>query len=337
MADILALDHIRQARAAAESGALELTGRSAAAARVHELVRRAASLASPVLLVAEHGIAVETVARELHDRGRTPDGPFVPVACADGDAAALDRQLFGATPAGAPPDREPVSPDSRLAAAGRGTLFLADIAELPASVQARLSRVLRDGEVRVRDAVVPVDLRVIASAPPTLDLDVREQRFRPDLYRRLAASRIDLPTLRDRPEDVPALARLLLSDTCAARGLSPRSFTQAALALLGALTWPGNAGELQAVIESVAAGSTDAAIQVEQLLPALRLDRAAPAFVPGGTLRDARQRFERDYIASVLQHHNWRVADAAQTLGIQRPNLYRKARQLGIPVARVSD
>jgi DNA-binding NtrC family response regulator len=290
-----------------------------------------------VLLVAERGIAADTVARELHDRGRTPDAPFVPVACDQGDPAALDRLLFGQSSTSVPSDREAISPDSRIASAARGTLFLADVTELPASVQARLSRVLRDGEVRVKDAVVRVELRLIASAPPTVDLDVREQRFRPDLYRRLAASRIDLPALRDRPEDVPALARRLLSDACAARGWPPRTFTQAALALLGALTWPGNAGELQAVIESVAIGSTDAAIQVEQLLPALRLDRAAPAFVPAGTLRDARHRFERDYIASVLQHHNWRVADAAQTLGIQRPNLYRKARQLGIPVARVSD
>jgi DNA-binding NtrC family response regulator len=83
--------------------------------------------------------------------------------------------------------------------------------------------------------------------------------------------------------------------------------------------------------------SSQDTIQIEDLLPALQLERAPGRFVPSGNLREARLRFERDYIASVLQHHGWRMADAAQTLGIQRPNLYRKARQLGIPLARVLD
>jgi len=133
------------------------------------------------------------------------------------------------------------------------------------------------------------------------------------------------------------LATRLLEDYSGAQGSPPRTFTQAALALLAAHSWPGNLAELRALVERVVAETRDQAIQIEQLLPVLQLERATTAFVPVGSLRDARLRFERDYIAAVLQHHGWRMADAAQTLGIQRPNLYRKARQLGIPLARVSE
>ena len=117
----------------------------------------------------------------------------------------------------------------------------------------------------------------------------------------------------------------------------PRVFTAAALALLGAMSWPGNLAELREIVERAAAGSPSDAIPVEALLPTLRFDRAPATFTPEGTLREARQRFEHDYIAAVLAHHGWRIAEAAQTLGIQRPNLYRKARQLGIPVTRTSE
>ena len=111
----------------------------------------------------------------------------------------------------------------------------------------------------------------------------------------------------------------------------------AALALIGALSWPGNLAELRDAIERAVADTHDDAIQIEHLLPALKLHRAPAPFVPIGNLREARLRFERDYISAVLQHHDWRMAAAAETLGIQRPNLYRKARQLGIPLTRLSD
>ena len=176
----------------------------------------------------------------------------------------------------------------------------------------------------------------MASAPPAIDADLHAQRFRADLYRRLSPTRIDLPPLRDRADDVPALAARILDDLGAADRRAPRTFSHAALALLGALMWPGNLAELRGVIGHVAAGTDADVILIEHVLPALQLDRAPAAFVPAGNLREARLRFEREYIAAVLQHHGWRMADAAQTLGIQRPNLYRKARQLGILVSRAS-
>jgi len=335
MEDTLTLANNRPTRlASASSGAIELVGRSALIGRIQELVRRSAALDTGVLIVGERGADTESVAHELHMRSRPAASPWIPVECSAGDAAHIDRTLFGAPAGQAPPDLESVSADCRLAAARGGTLFLQDAGELPAAVQTRLARVVRDGEVRVDGEISSTGFRLTASATPSIDSDVRENRFRADLYKRLAVSRIDLPPLRDRLEDVPALATRLVEDLTSAAGLPPRTFTQAALALLGAINWTGNIAELRAVVERAIGETNDEVIQIEQLLPALQLDRVNTSFVPSGNLRDARLRFERDYIAAVLQHHGWKMAEAAQTLGIQRPNLYRKARQLGIPLTR---
>lgn len=318
-------------------GAVELIGRSPAIARVQELIRRGAALDGGALITAEAGAGVEAVARELHHRGRAPAAPYVVVQCDAGDPVSVDRLLFGHPLPDGPTDLETVAADSGIAAARGGTLYLHNVTELRASAQAQLARIARDGEVRIGGAPVATAVRFVASAQPGIDADVHAHRFRGDLYRRLSAVRIDLPSLRDRPDDVPALAVRLLDDACATAGRAPLTFTQAALALFGALTWPGNLAELRTAVERVVADGVGDVIQIEDILPALQLHRAHAPFVPSGNLREARLRFERDYIASVLQHHDWRMAPAAEALGIQRPNLYRKARQLGIPLVRVSE
>lgn len=334
MADTLSLAGARPARLARTPVALELVGRSAIVGRMQEFVRRIAALDGGVLLVAERGIDVESIARELHARGRPASAPFVSIDCS---VEGLDAALFGDRAQHVVSDLESVPPDSPVAAARGGTLFLREVGELPASVQARLARVARDGEVRIAGEPLPTAFRLMGSAHHGIDADVQEHRFRGDLFRRLSVSRIDLPPLGDRPDDVPAIAARVLDDLSAVRGAALRTFTQPALALLGALAWPGNVAELQGVIERVVSATDADTLHVEHLLPALQLDRAPARFAPAGTLREARVRFERDYIAAVLQHHEWRMADAASTLGIQRPNLYRKARQLGIPLARVAE
>jgi DNA-binding NtrC family response regulator len=335
MAD--ALRQVRSPGAPSTAGdSIELAGSSPVIGRVHELLRRSALGDSNVLIVAERGVDAAAVARELHNLG-SASAPWIALECGTGDAASIERAIFGA-PRVLSTEIESVSADSRLAAARGGTLYVQDVGELPAAAQARLARVARDGEVRIDGTVVSTGMRLVASAAPGIDDDVRENRFRADLYRRLAVTRIDLPSLRERLVDIPVLAARLLDELSTATELAPRSFTQAALALLSALHWPGNLAELRSVVERVLAENAGDTIQIEQLLPALQLDRASTAsFVPAGSLRDARLRFERDYIASVLQHHGWRMAEAAQTLGIQRPNLYRKARQLGIPLARATE
>ncbi|HEY7292938.1 MAG TPA: sigma 54-interacting transcriptional regulator [Vicinamibacterales bacterium] len=322
---------------ARSASALELTGSSAAVGRVMELVRRAATLDGAVLITAEQGCGVDPVAREIHARGRHSDGPFVSVMCGALDAAGLDRALFGAQPSTSPADLEVVARGSHIAAALGGVLCLHDVTELPASAQARLARIARDGQVRIERVAVETRIRFVASATVSLEREVDSHRFRADLYRRLSMIRIDLPPLRDRHEDIPALATRLLEECGASRGASPQIFTHAALALIGALPWRGNLFELQQSIERVVANVQDDVIHIEHLVPALRLRNTPDLFAPKGTLRDARLQFEREYIASVLQHHDWHMASAARTLGIQRPNLYRKARQLGIPLTRATD
>jgi DNA-binding NtrC family response regulator len=311
----------------------ELVGSSAVIGRVRDAIGRAALAGRGVLFVAQAGTDVESVARELHALSR-PGFPFVVVHCA---AEGVDRLLFGESDPLAPPDLESVSADCRIAAARGGTVFLQNIGDLPAGVQARLARIARDGEVWIDREPVATAIRLVASASADVEADVQEHRVRSDLYRRLATSRIDLPPFSVRRGDVPAIATRLLEDRCGAMRIPARAFADAALALLAALTWPGNLAELREVVVRAAENGTDGLIEIEHLLPILRLDRAPAPFRPAGELREARLRFERDYIAAVLEHHGWQMAAAAQTLGIQRPNLYRKARQLGIPLTRVSD
>jgi len=315
---------------------LELVGESIAACRLQELVRRTAHLEGGVLLVADPGADAESIARELHTRSRG-SAPFVAVDCGASDAAAVESAIFGIPSGQSTSDLERVSSTSSAASARGGTLFLQDVVDLPSALQARLSRMARDREMQVDGEIVTTDFRLMASAPASIDSDVRENRFRADLYRRLAASRIDMPPLRARLEDVPALASRLLEDLAAESGATAQSFAPASLALLSAVNWPGNLAELRAVIGDLARKTAADVIQLEHVLPALQLQRSAPSFMSSGTLRDARLKFERDYISAVLQHHGWRMAEAAQALGIQRPNLYRKARQLGIPLNRTSE
>ena len=323
------------ARSRGASGpAAELLGRSPAIARVHELLRSAAAAQGGVLITAEPGVASSAVARELHLRSCRSTSPFVAVECGEADRTGVERLLFGGPCSDSTTDLESAAIDSRIVAARGGTLLLHDVTELPSSIQARVARVARDGEVRIDGAPVRLEFRLVATAPPAIDAEVHEHRFRADLFRRLTATRIDLPPLRERAEDLPEIAACLLEEVCAERGVSPRAFTDAALGFVAALTWPGNLVELRGVLDRVVSNTRGEVVQVEDVLPELQLHRAPAPFVPDGSLRDARQRFEREYIAAVLQYHGWRVADAAQTLGIQRPNLYRKARQLGIPLMR---
>ena len=339
MPDPLMLTDARAARFVRPSdGAVELIGRSPAITRVQELIRRGALLDGGALITAEPGADVEAVARELHLRGRHSTAPLrdrrlrrrrsgerrpsavrrTAAVGADGSRIGLGRQLRrrGARRHAVPAERH------RAARVARRRSWRASRATAKCASTARRSPPRAGSSRARRPASTPKCTRTASAC---------------DLYRRLSAVRIDLPPLRDRPDDVPALAVRLLDDICAADGRPARTFTQAALALIGALTWPGNLAELRDAIERVVADTRDDVIQIEHLLPALQLHRARAPFVPIGNLRDARLRFERDYIAAVLQHHDWRMAAAAQTLGIQRPNLYRKARQLGIPLARLSD
>lgn len=313
---------------------LPLLGSSDAARHARENFELAAGRSTPVLVVAETGSRAKSVAEALHARTR-PTAPFVALDCGAAQPGDLERTLFGTLPRRTDaPDVEIVGPDAALANAADGTLFLENIDELPASAQRRLARVLRDGEVRLSGRHVHVPLRLVGSTARDLEADVTDGRFRHDLLRRLGSTRIVIAPLRHRGADIGATVERLVSESSSA----PRPFTQAAITVLAALPWPGNIDELAALLERVLAHAGSSVTQ-EDVLAHVPMDRQFARVDLTASLRDARRRFERDYIAAVLERHQWRMSDAARTLGIERANLYRKARQLGIvrvPRAEVS-
>ena len=299
-----------------------------------EALSAAAPSRAGVLFYGESGTGRQLLAREMH-RLVSPGAPFVAVDCAEASLDELELALFGnaggaAPPSAAPRHSERVEEGCRLLAARGGTLFLADLADMPVRVQARLARVLRDGEVVVGGAGVPerLSLRAAASAGPGWDEALGEGRIRPDLFKRTAVYRVDVPALRERREDIPHLASRMLEEECQARGVGPKAFEEPALLLLSALPWKQNARELKALVTTLVTRVPAGTITLEDVLVCVRLDGMAPPPAASGTLREARRSFEREYISAVLQRHKGRMADAARALGIQRTNLYRKLREL---------
>jgi DNA-binding NtrC family response regulator len=185
--------------------------------------------------------------------------------------------------------------------------------------------------LRVRRTMAAIEFRVMASAAPSLEADVHQRRFRPELYRRLQRLRVDVPPLRDRAIDLPVVIDAALAETCRSRQVHC-TLAPAARTALAALRWAGNLDELRTVLARLVDRCAGGAIRQEDVLADLQQMKSHPrtgiqAFT---SLREARQSFERDYIASVLESSGWRMTEAARILGIERANLYRKTRQLGI-------
>jgi two-component system nitrogen regulation response regulator NtrX len=222
---------------------------------------------------------------------------------------------------------------SRLHDALGGTLYLQNLAEMPTRVQARLARVLRDREVTLVETVETIgcDVRPMAGVEPGFETAVQDGRVREDLFRRLSVIGIDLPPLRNRREDIPALANYFVRQICASLGVPPKTLSRPALSLISALPWRGNAVEMRTLIESVVVGLQGGrGIGLDEVLAHVKLDGGSVVSSNGGTLKEARARFERDYISAMLEQHQGRISDAARALGIQRTNLYRKMRSLRV-------
>jgi len=288
---------------------LPLAGPSAAAERARAAFAEALQIAAPVLIAADAGLDPDAVARAIHERTR-PGTPFVVLDCG-----------------GAQVDVDHVAASSAMLRARSGTLYLKNIVELPAAAQRRLARIVRDREVAAGRRRVAIRSRVIAHAPASISAEVREGHFRSDLFRRLSQVSIAIAGLRDRAEDIPELAARVTSELTGGQG---PTFTQAALTVLAAPRWTGNLDELRRVLDKVLRAVPSGAVRQEDVLAQLPIDGAFSRIAPDVSLREARRQFEREYIASVLERHRWRMSDAARTLGIERANLYRKTRQLGI-------
>ena len=202
-------------------------------------------------------------------------------------------------------------------------------------MQGHLARVLREREAVLAEtgATVAFDVRMMAGVDPGVDAAVQDGRVRAELFKRLSVIRIDMPPLRNRREDIPALANYFLREICGSRRIPPKTLSRPALSLIAALPWRGNAVELHLMLESIVAGlSGGKGIGLEDVLAHVRLDGGSVVFSNTGTLRQARAHFEGEYIAHVLELHRGRISDAAKALGIQRTNLYRKMRSLHVNV-----
>ena len=309
---------------------LALAGTSADAERARQACAAAAADRMPVLIVAEEGFDTHGIARQIHEASR-PGAPFLAVNGADADPADVEIALFGVRERAGARAVEVLGAAAALLRAAGGTLFIHGLDDLPSVVQRRLARLLRDGEARANGrGSVPLDARIIASTPPGIRSEVADGRVRADLYRRLIAHELIVPPLRVRREDFAALVPALAAAVAGKLGVPTPTFTASALTVLAALPWRRNLVELEALLDRIIRAVGDGGIKQEDVLAQLSFDSAFAQRVPAGSLREARLRFERQYIAAVLEHHQWRMSEAARTLGIERANLYRKTRQLGI-------
>jgi len=320
----------------AEPSRYGIAGTSPAMSMVLDIVQRAAAGRCGILICGERGSGREMVARAVHSHDPNPQAPFVKVDCSNPSPEDIELQLFGVLSkrTAAPEGRvlERISDRCSLREAQGGILFLENALELPARAQARLVRVLRDREVAVAGHADPqmLDFRPIASVDGSVESALDEGRIRPDLFERLSLVRIDVPALRQRREDIPVLAMYFLKELCRSHQIPLKTLTRPAITLLSALPWRGNAPELRSLLERLVLLVPQGLIRIEDVLAHTQLEGTLSPSGFDATLRHARARFERDYIAAVLQHQHGRIAEAAKVLGIQRTNLYRKMRRLNL-------
>lgn len=319
-----------------------LIGASAAMRQVLEQVRRAVLEPINVLVCGEPGSGRQFVARRIHSESRRADRQFVEVDCHNFIGTDAEVALFGRRHGpgnGNGEERralERLSRKSPVSESNGGTLFLQNVPDLPARAQSRLARALRDGEVSIveDEKAVDIDLRVIASVERGLAGN-GDGGIHPELFKRLAVLRVDLPALRERREDIPELASHLVAVLCARSNVACKELSESAKSMLAALPWRrANGTELRSLLEALVFRVAGPMIGLDEVLAHVQLDAHAAWFPVGFSLRDARARFEREYIAAVLEQHRGRIPDAAQTLGIQRSNLYRKMRRLNVPPKR---
>ena len=305
--------------------ALPLLGTSEMAVAARLALADALTSRGAVLLTGPPGLRPEDIARAVH-AASSPASPFIAIDCSGAIAADIDHRLFGSGARRVTQELEVVGEDAAVFAVGSGTLYLEHVDELPASAQRRLARVLRDGEIAVANAersIVPAAFRLVGATTKDLEVEAREGRFRTELLRRFSG-RIAVPSLRQRPQDIPAIVQRIASVAG-----HPATITAPALTILAAMPWPGNLDELTAVFRRILV-TTSGVIRQEDVISHLPIQGGFTRPDLTASLRDARRQFERDYIEAVLERHHWRMAEAARTLGIERANLYRKTRQLGI-------
>ena len=304
----------------------DLVGHSEAMRRIHDLVRRVGPSDSTVLITGESGTGKELVARAIRDHSPRRDKPFVTVDCGSLVGTLFESELFGHVEGsftGATSTKH-----GRFELADGGTIFFDEIANVNPDIQTKLLRVIQEREFTRVGAtqVIPVDVRILAATSRDLQEEIREGRFREDLFYRLCVVPIVLPPLRQRREDIPLLARYFLQAQKSRHRKRILGFTAEAMEALVLHDWPGNVRELENAVERAMVLARSDLITPPDLLyysPALKPEAEAQGLRPLTAV-------EKEHIARVLSHHGNNRTAAARTLGIDRKTLWRKMRTYGL-------
>ncbi|MDA8086332.1 MAG: sigma-54 dependent transcriptional regulator [Nitrospiraceae bacterium] len=313
-------------------GSLRLVGSSVAMEALRQQVELAAKSFSKVLITGESGSGKELVARLLHELSPRKDMPFVELNCAAIPQELIESELFGHEKGSFTGAQE--SRRGKFELVDNGSFFLDEIGDMSLTTQAKVLRAIETQEFqRVGGAKkIKVDVRVIAATNKDLAREVKNGAFREDLYYRLNVIPIEVPPLRSRRDDVPALAGHFLKSLAAEYGRAPKSITAEAMKKLSAYPWPGNVRELKNVMERLiimSAGETISEDDLHFLGQEQRDDYSGY-----GGLKEAKDAFERDYLVKKLSENNWNISKTAEALGIERSNLHRKIKAYGIDVPR---
>jgi len=298
-------------------------------------IERVAGSESRVCIYGETGTGKELVARTLHEKSHRAGGPFITLNCAAVPAELIESELFGHEKGSFTGAAQRHT--GKFEQAHRGTLFLDEIGDMPSAMQAKLLRVLEEGEIERVGADKPttVDVRVVVATHRNLEQLVEAGTFRRDLYHRVVVFPVELPPLRQRCEDLPALVGHFARQVSAQNGWKPVPFSAGAIEALKNYPWPGNIRELRNVVERLlllADGGIDREA-VELALPALN-PHASPASNSAaactGPLAQRVQDFERATVLAELEQNHRNVTQTARALGLERSHLYKKCQQLGI-------
>jgi len=312
----------------------QMVGETPALRQVWDAIKRAAPTNATVLLLGESGSGKELVARSIHRNSLRSRDRFVQVNCAAIPEELIESELFGHEKGSFTGATE--KQIGKFEQADRGTIFLDEVGDMSAKTQAKVLRVLQEGEVeRLGSArTIKVDVRVIAATNKDLEAEIEKGNFREDLYFRLSVIPIRVPPLRDRREDIPALVRHFADLFSRDNNRRPQRFTAAALEYMQKARWKGNVRELKNTVERLIIMTPGDTIDVDDLRDVVRLDQkgAAPEPEKGrpGTLREFKESAERTFLVGKLRENNWNISKTAEVIGTPRSNLYKKLEQYGI-------